>query len=137
MEACPASDDVTNITVDFEIEPNGKVKMLTCGDQIHSKPFYCWGWSCPQASVDAELLHQLTLRIAHQAKARKVLGFVKITFLTFLDDQNCQHVWATGMKVKKFFSRLFSDFINNFAVRLHHLTCCTCQNFSNFQLEQL
>ena len=26
VEACPASDDVTNITVDFEIEPNGNVR---------------------------------------------------------------------------------------------------------------
>ena len=134
MEACPAAEDVTNITVDFEIEPNGKVKMLTCGDQIHSKPFYCWGWSCPQASVDAELLHQLTLRIAHQAKARKVLGFVKVTFLTFLDDENCQHVWATGMKVGKILKTLF---LHKISIRLHHQTCCTCQNFSSFQQEQL
>ena len=42
--------------------------MLTCGDQIHSEPFYCWGWSVPQASVDSDLLHKITLRVAHAAK---------------------------------------------------------------------
>ena len=39
---------VTNISLDFEIEPNGKINILTCGDQIHSGPFACWGWSLPQ-----------------------------------------------------------------------------------------
>ena len=43
-------------------------RMLTCGDQIHSEPFYCWGWSVPQASVDSDLLHKITLRVAHAAK---------------------------------------------------------------------
>jgi len=99
VEACPASDDVTNITVDFEIEPNGNVRMLTCGDQIHSEPFYCWGWSVPQASVESDLLHKITSRVANAAKVRKVLGFVKLTLLTFLDEENKQHVWATGLKV--------------------------------------
>ena len=118
VEAVPASDDVTNLTVDVEIEPNGKISMLTCGDQIHSKPYYCWGWSCPQASVEADLLHQLTLRIAHQAKARKIIGYVKITFMTFLDDENCQHVWATGMKVSFFMFNFFNNNFPGFTIRL-------------------
>jgi hypothetical protein len=127
VEACPATQEITNLTVDFEIEPNGNVKMLTCGDQVHSGPFYCWGWSTPQASVEPEVLEKIILRIANAAKDRKVLGFGKVSLLTFLDDQNKQHVWATGMKISP------SDFL--YMVKLLEFSTNTHLDAANATLQ--
>ena len=56
------------ILLRYAVDFRYKKRMLTCGDQIHSEPLYCWGWSVPQASVDSDLLHKITLRVAHAAK---------------------------------------------------------------------
>ena len=101
VEACPATQEITNLTVDFEIEPNGNVKMLTCGDQVHSGPFYCWGWSTPQASVEPEVLEKIILRIANAAKVTKQYDYITIKkeinrtekFLV-LERYHCSRFWT-------------------------------------------
>lgn len=99
IEALPPTNEITNITVDIEITPRDEVKILTCGDQIHSENFYCWGWSVPQTSIDPYLLETVVTKIGHAARARNVLGFVKLSFLTFMTEKNEQYLWATGMKL--------------------------------------
>jgi hypothetical protein len=81
----------------------GDIKILTCGDQIHSENFYCWGWSIPQTSIDPDLLKNVVLKIGDAARERNVLGFVKISLLTFINERNEQYLWATGLKL------LYSD----------------------------
>ena len=43
-----------------------------------------------------------------------MLGFVKLTLLTFLDEENKQHVWATGLKswLPSFELHNFSKFVS-------------------------
>lgn len=105
VEALPPTNEITNITVDIEITPKDEIKLITCGDQIHSENFYCWGWSVPQTSIEPELLENVAIKIGKAARERNILGFVKLTFLTFMGDTNEQFLWATGMKV------IYSDLV--------------------------
>ena len=100
IEAVPPTNEITNITVDIEITPPGDIKLITCGDQIHSENFYCWGWSVPQTSIEPDILRNVATKIGNAARERNILGYVKLTFLTFMAENNEQELWATGMKVQ-------------------------------------
>ena len=85
IEACPPSDSTTAITVDMLIEPTGVIKLVCVGDQIHAdSPLRCWGLSVPQASVEPEQLNDACFRIAQACKARGVVGYFTIDFITFI-----------------------------------------------------
>lgn len=100
IEALPPTNEITNITVDIEITPHGDINLITCGDQIHSENFYCWGWSVPQTSIEPDILRNVSIKIGNAARERNIIGFVKLTFLTFMGENTEQHLWATGMKVQ-------------------------------------
>lgn len=85
MEACPPSDSTTAITADMLIEPNGTVSIVSLGDQIHAESLLsCWGLSVPQASVEPEQLNASCYKIAEACKARGVVGYFTIDFVTFI-----------------------------------------------------
>ena len=53
--------------------------------QIHAvSPFHSWGLSVPQSSVEPWLLNRESLRIAEQCKARGVIGYLSLDFVTFI-----------------------------------------------------
>ena len=86
IEACPPSDSVTAITVNVLITPDGKVTLISSGDQIHAdSPFNCWGLSVPQSSVDPTQLNQACARVAKSCLQRGVLGYFSVDFVTFID----------------------------------------------------
>ena len=85
IEACPPSDSTTAITVDMLIAPNGDISIVCMGDQIHAdSPLQCWGLSVPQSSVEPEQLNASCYRIAQACKARGVVGYLTVDFVTFI-----------------------------------------------------
>ena len=86
FEAHPPSDSVTALTVSILIEPDQTAHIISSGDHIHSDSEYsCWGLSFPQTSVDPVVLNAECSKIISACKERKIIGYIDIDFVTFID----------------------------------------------------
>jgi len=80
------------------IEPDGALKMTSCGDQIHAKnPLRSFGVSMPQDSIEPLVLTEACMKIGDACKARGVMGHFSIDFVTFIDLKMRQQLWATDL----------------------------------------
>jgi hypothetical protein len=86
IEACPPSDSITSLSVSILIEPSSGVQLIACGDQIHAESeFSCWGLSVPQSSVDPILLNDIMKKVADACRARGIVGYITVDFVTFIE----------------------------------------------------
>ncbi|XP_014672749.1 PREDICTED: IQ domain-containing protein H-like [Priapulus caudatus] len=117
LEAYPPSDDVTNLTADVLVAPDGRVQLLVAGDQLHAESsLRCWGTSVPQCSVEPAELNSCCQRIGEACRKRRIVGYISIDFATFVDPASGeQRMWATDLDVG------YSEHLANFEL-LRHLT---------------
>ena len=74
------------------IEPNGKIGVVCAGDQIHAdSQFSCWGMSVPQSSVEPEDLNEACHKIGEACKARGVVGYFSVDFVTFIHPKSVSY----------------------------------------------
>jgi len=74
------------------IEPDGRVNLVACGDQIHAETaLSCWGLSSPQSSVKASTLNSTCHSVAEACKERGIVGYLTIDFVTFIDPKTVRY----------------------------------------------
>jgi len=99
VEACPPSDSVTTVSVSVLVEPGtadgGAVELVASGDQIHAdSEFSCWGLTCPQSSVDPARLNAAVNKVAGACRARGIVGYITVDFVTFIDPLSVSSVFV-------------------------------------------
>ncbi|XP_026782757.3 IQ motif-containing protein H isoform X1 [Pangasianodon hypophthalmus] len=99
IEAYPPSDSVTGVTVDLLVEPDGGVRMLSCGDQLRGPGFLqVSGCTVPQSSVSPDVLYSICMRIGKACQERHILGHLSLDLVTFLEPGTLeQQVWAVDL----------------------------------------
>lgn len=91
LEAYPPSDSVTRLTVDLLLEPGGEVTAVSCGDQLHgTRQLKTMGFTVPQSSVHPETLHSICVRVGQACLRRRIIGYVSMDLVTFLDGKTME-----------------------------------------------
>ncbi|CAH8597971.1 unnamed protein product [Heterobilharzia americana] len=100
IEACPPTDEWTNLSVVIVILPNKAIRIVTSGDHLHSEDnFYTWGETIPLTSVAPRWVNHLSMELGSIMANKGVVGHVKIDFVTFIHpEKNEQTLWITGIK---------------------------------------
>uniref|UniRef100_A0A087XT62 IQ motif containing H n=1 Tax=Poecilia formosa TaxID=48698 RepID=A0A087XT62_POEFO len=102
VEAYPPSENVTYVTVDMLLEPNGEVTILSWGDQLHG---CCHldivGSIIPKTSVHLETLHSICMRVAHACKQNYIIGYVSVGLATFVDHSTMKQkqIWGIDLDI--------------------------------------
>lgn len=108
LEAHPPSDSITSLTISMLIEPDGMVKIITCGDHLHAESQYsCWGYTFPQTSAEPSMINEACLKIAKSCRQRDIMGFVNVDFLTYIDSKTDEQIlWAVDLNL--YYSNIIS-----------------------------
>lgn len=96
IEAHPPSDSITSLTADILLKPDNSYTLLSTWDHIHSLPFYIWGGSVPQCSVDHNELNTIIDKISNAALERGLIGHVSIDFVTFISPTDVSIIFVLG-----------------------------------------
>ncbi|XP_066541844.1 IQ motif-containing protein H isoform X2 [Hoplias malabaricus] len=101
IEAYPPSDSVTCLTVDLLVEPEGEVRMLSCGDQLHGpEALEVAGFTVPQSSVCPNTLYSICMCVGQACLQRRILGHLSLELVTFLKPGTLeQQVWAVDLDI--------------------------------------
>ncbi|CAH8866543.1 unnamed protein product [Trichobilharzia szidati] len=100
IEACPPTDEWTNLSVVIAILPNKTVRIVASGDHLHTEDKFCtWGETIPMTSVTPRWINYLCMELGSLMAKKGVVGHVNIDFVTFIHpEKNEQILWITGIK---------------------------------------
>ena len=86
------------------IEPSGSIRIKCVGDQIHADSQYqSWGLSVPQASVEPEQLNEACFKVARACKARGIVGYFTVDFITFIHPKTVPLPLLLSLKIFHYF----------------------------------
>lgn len=96
-----SSTNYTCLSVAMLVEPTGRARLLSSGDHLHlaaphANPFFRAAFTLPQCSIEAPRLNDACLRIARACFERKIVGYVTVDFVTFLDPRSVRYAHATA-----------------------------------------
>lgn len=99
IEACPPV--ITGSPyVNLDIDPSGRVSIVSTHDLFFSHPYTSAGSVFPAASAPYPALRDASLAIARQLVQRGVMGPVGISFVTFKATDGSTRIWACDLDIR-------------------------------------
>ncbi|CAL9697459.1 unnamed protein product [Knipowitschia caucasica] len=113
------------VTVDLLLEPDGRVSMLSCGDQLLSSDGLDFLGSCvPQRSLSPDSLGSLCTRVGRACLQKGLVGHVSLDLVSFTQGASKEHkMWALDLHLS------YSDHLAMTQMLLHNTQgTLRCQN---------
>ncbi|KAF0983733.1 hypothetical protein FDP41_007648 [Naegleria fowleri] len=99
IEAVP-NKIIGSPTVNLYIEPNGEIQILSVQEQLLSPQYCAQGCAFPQYSAPYEALREASLSVGHVCYSKKIMGYLSIDYVIFLDEKESARMWAVDLKLR-------------------------------------
>nr|CAG4711615.1 unnamed protein product [Naegleria fowleri] len=99
IEAVP-NKIIGSPTVNLYIEPNGEIQILSVQEQLLSPQYCAQGCAFPQYSAPYEALREASLSVGNVCYSKKIMGYLSIDYVIFLDEKESARMWAVDLKLR-------------------------------------